>query len=435
MKYYLVNFGCKTNRYDAVSMSRPLASRGYVEVHSPEKADLIIVNTCTVTSRSDAKARASIRHLHRINPSASIVVSGCSVETQGERLRKLPGVDLAIGVDERFYLQYFLETTPDSRVKYIQPGQNMAGAKPNLWGEGIERFPGRSRAYLKIQDGCDNRCTYCVVPFVRGKSRSRAPDQIVKEAKGLLRAGHTELVLTGIHIGHYGRDLDGRMDLLAIVRMLLKETDVGMLRLGSLNPDEIEPDLLRLMASDERIARHLHIPLQSGSDRVLAMMGRSYRSAKLEEIVQKAREYTPDINIGSDVIVGFPTEGPFEFDETVKLIERIPVGYLHVFKYSDRTRTRASSMRKCSTSEEVSRRARVLKELGQVKKLDFHREMIGKNLRAVFERKSIDGGLLYRSSNYCKIYYYGDPESASPLDFKIEGLFSDGLSGRPSAMQ
>jgi len=421
MTFYMVNFGCKTNRYDAVTMSLPLLEKGFREVSGPGDADLIIVNTCTVTARSDAKARASIRRLHRANPSASIVVSGCSVGTQGELISRLPGVELALGVGEGFKLQHFLDDS--SRLP--------EGSSPcvDYWREGIDRFPGRSRAYLKIQEGCDHACSYCVIPSVRGKSRSRHPDHVIREALKLLRAGHTELVLTGIHIGHYGRDLDFRMNLEDLVDRLLERTDVPMLRLGSLNPDEISNGLLEMMASSERIARHLHIPLQSGSDRVLRNMARSYGAKRFEEVVTRAVECMPLMNVGSDVIVGFPTESTSDFYETCRLIERLPVGYLHVFRYSDRSGTKASDLTKCATTEEITARAREIKDLGRSKKHDFLKSMVGSTLRSVYERTIASGDHVYRSTNYIKVYTCEPVVSDGPVLFDVRGLRGDGLEG------
>jgi len=425
MTFYMINFGCKTNRYDAVTMSLPLLDRGYREVSGPGEADLILINTCTVTARSDAKARASIRRLHRANPSASIVVAGCSVETQGELISNLPGVDLALGLHERSKLHYFLE----GRVRSHTGSNAGSGIQADYWREGIDRFPGRSRAYLKIQEGCNNSCSYCVIPSVRGKSISRQSDHVIREAVKLLQAGHTELVLTGIHIGHYGWDLNDRTNLEVLVARLLDETDVPMLRLGSLNPDEISTGFLDLMASNKRIARHLHIPLQSGSDNVLASMARSYRSRKFEEVTTRATEYMPLINVGSDVIVGFPTESAMDFSETRRLIENLPVGYLHVFRYSDRTGTRASDLDKCATTEEVTRRAREIKKLGSKKKHNFHLSMVGKVLPAVYEREIGSGDHVYRSTNYIKVYAGEHVKSSDPLLFDIKGITRDGLAG------
>jgi threonylcarbamoyladenosine tRNA methylthiotransferase MtaB len=408
-------------------MSAPLRARGCTEVGGPDQADLIIVNTCTVTSRSDAKARASIRHLHKLNPSASIVVSGCSVVTQGDRIAALPGVDLTVGVNESRRFDRFLQKrgVGNDLEHSIKPVDPVVGN----WCEGIDSFPGRSRAYLKIQDGCNNACSYCVIPSVRGKSRSRNPVDIVSEAGRLLAAGHTEIVLTGIHIGHYGRDLTETIDLKDLIRRLLDETDVSMLRLGSLNADEIDRDLLAMMASDPRIAKHLHIPLQSGSDGVLAKMARSYRAGGFIEVVERAVGMMPLINIGSDVIVGFPTEKDSDFDETFRVLEGLPMGYLHVFRYSDRIGTRASTMKKITSSEEITRRARKMKALGVLKKNEFLRSMIGSDLLSVRERVTGEEEILFRSTNYLKVYTRYNREDESPVVLNATGQVGDGLRG------
>lgn len=426
MNFYLMNFGCKANQYDAAAITSPLLAKGYREVRNPVHADIIIVNTCTVTARSDAKARAGIRALHRANPSASLIVTGCSVETQGEVLARLEGVDLILGVKERFGLHALLPD-PAPLEGPFSPRSVGRAEGFDAWKDGIAEFPGRARAFLKIQDGCDNACTYCIVPKVRGRSRSRHPEHILREAKNLLSRGHSEIVLTGIHIGHYGRDAEWGIRLTELVRMILIETDVPLLRLGSLNPDEIDDGLLDLLAVDERMAKHLHIPLQSGSDSVLAKMARPYRSRDFEERIDAALGRTPLVNIGSDVIVGFPAEGEEEFGESRRLIERLPIGYLHVFRYSQRPGTKASSMeRKASLGEAISR-ARDMKLLGRKKREEFHRRMIGREVRAVEEGRR-DGKYIYRSTNYLKILCE-KPSGGSPVMLRITGIRGEALDG------
>jgi len=430
MTYYIVHFGCKTNKYDAVALTLPLTARGCREVASPAEADIIIVNTCTVTARSDAKARARVRHLHRENPEASIIVSGCSVLTQGKRITSLPGVELALGVGEVEKFLRFIDERNKIGTDGVQPKDIIPDDFIDPWESGIRRFPGRSRAYLKIQDGCDNRCTYCVIPSVRGRSRSRLPDTIVREARALLSAGHPELVLTGIHIGCYGKDLDPQIGLIGLIHRLLSETVVSMLRLGSLNADEVSGDLLDLMSSEERIARHLHIPLQSGSDRVLGSMARSYRREKFVSVVERAVDSVPVINIGSDVIVGFPTEEEMDFDESYHLIDNLPIGYLHVFRYSDRPGMRSTGFTKNASSKEITSRCRRMKRLGEQKRVAFLRKMLGQELLAVYEKQSEGREALYRSTNYLKLFVEDPMLRRSPIILTPYGFTEDGLRCR-----
>jgi threonylcarbamoyladenosine tRNA methylthiotransferase MtaB len=422
MNFTLVNFGCKTNRYDAVAMTAPLLTRGYAHVHDPALADLIIVNTCTVTARSDAKARVRIRALHRTNPAARIVVTGCSVETQREALSRLEGVELVLGMAERFSLaaRVCAERLDDASAL-------PAGADFDPWRLGIDSFPGRARACLKVQDGCDNACTYCIVPKVRGASRSRHPEDVVREAKRLHANGHREIILTGIHIGHYGKDVGKGIALADLLERILDETAVPVVRLGSLNPDELGDRLLRLMASNDRIAPHLHVPLQSGSDRVLAKMARHYRSHTIEERVLRAAELMPSVNIGSDVIVGFPAEGAEEFRDTYHLIEKLPIGYLHVFRYSERPGTKAAVMEKKAALPEVISRAGEMKMLGRAKRESFHRSMLGRKVMAVEEEREEDGSL-FRSTNYLRIRC-DERSDGDPVLLKITGLRGDVLTG------
>lgn len=437
MNLYLSNFGCKANRYDAAAMVTPLLREGHDLVGDSVLADVIVVNTCTVTGRSDAKARTAVRHFHRRNPHAAIIVTGCSVHTNRNVLRELPGVRAVLDTEERFGLSSILEEYElldrkgnGDRGKHRR---EEGGTDFDHWRDGIDAFPGRSRAYLKIQDGCSGACSYCIIPHVRGRSRSRDPGDVVREARRLHEQGHREIVLTGIHIGHYGRDRDIEKNLWELIERLLSETEIQVVRLGSLNPDEISSNFLRSMAGEERVARHLHIPLQSGSDTVLASMARTYRAGDFERVVEEATQLMPTVNIGSDVIVGFPSEGRREFTETCDLIERLPLGYLHVFRYSDRPGTRASSMPRSASTAEVTRRGRLMKKIGLGKKNTFMGRMVDRLLPAVYERMCEDELFprIYRSSNYLKLYTGDVPETFAAGRFKTVSLFRDGLRGHP----
>ncbi len=436
MNIFLSNFGCKSNRYDAAAMLTPLFRQGHELVNDPCAAGVLVVNTCTVTSRSDAKARAAVRNLHRRNPEAGIIVTGCSVHTSRKELSALPGVYAVLDNSERFRLHAVLTENGLLRAGAGGGGDSdgpSGEAGFDHWRDGIDRFPGRSRAYLKIQDGCDGACSYCIVPRVRGRSRSRDPGALVREARRLNGQGHREIVLTGIHIGHYGRDRTDGITLRDLIEHLLAETEITSIRLGSLNPDEISVDFLRYLRGEERIARHLHIPLQSGSDRVLGSMARTYRSKDFERVVEEATGLMPTLNIGSDVIVGFPTEGNREFRESCDLIERLPVGYLHVFRYSDRPGTRASAMAGRATDPEVTERCRIMKEAGSRKRSEFRGRMLDRLLTAVHERTFENEPVphVYRSSNYLKLYSDRAPEPPGNGRFRTVSVFRDGLLGYP----
>ena len=353
------NFGCRATQADGAALEKELATRGLVRT-----ADLVVLNTCTVTASADEDARQAIRRQFRDNPGCRILVTGCYAQRAPNELAALPGVTWVVGNSHKHRIGEIvagsgalvplsaLRTAPalpaPPGLQAPEAPQVITGdifahtqllAAP-MFGAGAER----TRPNVKIQDGCNNRCSFCIIPAVRGRSRSLRPEAVLAQVRELERAGYREIVLTGIHLGRYGRDLEPRLSFPAMVRTILRETAIERIRLSSVEPLDFTNELLDLMASSSRIARHVHAPLQSGSDRVLRRMRRRYRSAHYEQRLRCAHQLLPEAAFGADVMVGFPGETDEDFEQTRALVERLPFTYLHVFTYSRRDGTPAAAM-------------------------------------------------------------------------------------------
>jgi threonylcarbamoyladenosine tRNA methylthiotransferase MtaB len=355
-------FGCKVNQYDTQAIREGVLQAGYREVPAGEEADLHVVNTCTVTAEGDRKARQYIRKIARRDPSARIVVTGCAATRDPDRFRVLPGVHLVVSVAER------------DRIAEI------LGAPPSPFR--ISRFDGHTRAFLKVQDGCDDPCTFCIIPRVRGEVRSRPPREVLEEARRLGGAGHPEIVITGVHLGHYGRG-EG-YDLPGLIRSL-EEAPVERIRLSSLEAVEATDDLLEAIVSGEKVVPHFHLPLQSGADRVLRRMGRPYAAAQFAERADRIREMIPEPAITTDVIVGFPGETDEDFRETVAFCRRLGFSKMHVFPYSEREGTPAMKLGPAIPRDVRKRRGRILGHLGQEMARAFAMGWTGRDVEVLFE--------------------------------------------------
>ena len=339
------NFGCRATQADAASIRQSFLARGYSLAETDSIADLVLLNTCTVTAAADAEARDVIRRIHRQNPGARIVVTGCYAQRAPEELAAIDGVAWVIGNSHQTEIPSFVER----RSLVSIGGLTQHGSLPaqivrdemrvarDLEVVPPEDTPGeRTRPTLKIQDGCNHRCAYCVIPFVRGRSRSLPPDRVLAEIQRLVDAGVKEIVLSGIDLGRYGRELGPRTTLHDLVHRIVNESVIERLRLSSIEPMDMTQDFVDLAASTERIAPHFHMPLQSGADRVLHSMHRWYRTAHYARRVEIIHERLPDAAVGADVIAGFPGETEEEHRATMDFIESLPIAYLHVFSFSAR---------------------------------------------------------------------------------------------------
>jgi len=433
--FYVQNFGCRATQADGAAIERQFEDQGLERADAASDAEIVVLNTCTVTASADRDARAAIRRVHRENPQAKIVVTGCYAQRAPEELSAIPGVSQVIGNSHKHQLAEIaaprsLVSDPafiplsSLRTENRELGTGMFVSDIFAHTELItapvfDAANERTRPNLKVQDGCDNRCSFCVIPFVRGQSRSMKLDQILREVHTLVAAGYRELVISGINLGRWGRDLEagnrsqvtgdkGTMlgiegtsrrlttddwRLVQLIRAILNQTSLEKLRISSVEPMDWTDELIELVATSPRIAKHAHVPLQSGSDAVLRRMHRKYRPWHYREKIEKIHAAMPTAAIGADVMVGFPGESDAEFEETCIMIEDLPFTYLHVFTYSARPGTPAANMPKQVPVSIARERNRVLRELGEQKKLAFMQGFIGQTLEAItLAKQSGTGG-------------------------------------------
>ncbi len=396
--------GCKTNQFESASMQESLQSAGYQVVPFDEGADLVIVNTCTVTNATDAQSRNLIRRARKLNDACRVVVTGCYAQVDPEALQDLPGVSLVIGNEEKQrLLDYLTEDQETTAVAVSDIRQVEKVCLPPL-----TTFSGRSRAFVQIQNGCDAFCSYCIIPYARGASRSATPDEILQQIDGLVASGFQEIVLTGIHIGGYGADLDTPMTLNDLVRRIETETGVHRLRLGSIEPTELTDELLETITSSQIICHHLHIPLQAGNDHVLQRMKRTYSTEFFGQLLGRVRASIPDAAICLDVITGFPGETEEEFESAFDFISRLPLTDLHVFPYSKRPGTPAASYFGQVPGDVSKARAARLRHLAAEKHRSFAEGFIDEELEVVVESGVKEGLLKGVSRNYLDIRFSGE---------------------------
>jgi len=400
-----------------------LERAGYEVARTSTEAELVVLNTCTVTGAADADVRRAVYRLRRENPSARIVVTGCYAQRAPEEVATLPGVELVVGNSHKTKIPELL-TQMHSLAPYH--GQIVVGEILPVWDSLALEFDGpagdRTRPALKIQDGCNSRCSFCIIPTVRGRSRSAPADLVVAQVRGLATR-YREIVLTGINLGRWGRELGPGVRLVGLLRRLLAETEVERLRLSSVEPMDLSGELLEVMASSPRIAKHVHAPLQTGSDSVLRRMRRWYRARHYEDRILRVRELMPDAAIGADVMVGFPGETDAEFEENRSFLERLPFTYLHVFTYSPRPGTPAASMPGQVPAAVRKERSLILRELAARKNQEFRHSMIGRQLSVVTLEET--GAAL--SSNYLKVKLATPRVPNQLINVSIGGLTQTGL--------
>jgi threonylcarbamoyladenosine tRNA methylthiotransferase MtaB len=416
--FHVHNFGCRASQADGAAIESALLGKGMCPTGAAN-AELIVLNTCTVTALADQDARKAVHRLHRENPGARILVTGCYAQRAPDELAVLPGVYWVVGNSNKVDIP---EIVTDPATPYhgeIRVGDIFANGE--FLSAPVEDAAGdRTRPNLKIQDGCNNRCSFCIIPFVRGRSRSAPAEQVIAQVKNL--AGrYREVVLSGINLGRWGREPGSTLRLVDLIRRLLDETEVQRLRLSSVEPMDWSDDLLELVASSPRIAKHVHAPLQSGSDLLLRRMHRKYRPKHYQERVRKARSWMPDAAIGADVMTGFPGETPEEFEESRAFIESLPFTYLHVFTYSERPGTPAASSPGSVPLEVRKERNRILRELATSKNLGFRRRMIGRTLSVV---TLTDGAL---SDNFLKVELAAPRPPNQLVNVKISSVTTTGL--------
>jgi threonylcarbamoyladenosine tRNA methylthiotransferase MtaB len=453
--FYIEQFGCRATQADGAALERQLLQRGCAPARDARAADIVVINTCTVTASADAQARDAIRKLHAVNPRGRFIVTGCYAQRAPEELSQLPGVAWVVGNSHKRQIPELIESL--SEPSFSQPSstfvpvaslqrteksfrtvpvniltgdvfaQRTLLSTPVFGGEG-----NHTRPILKIQDGCDARCSFCVIPFVRGGSRSLLPDTVLKEIRNLSESGYREIVLSGINLGMYGRDLSPRVEFEHLVRRILNETPVERLRISSMEPQDVTLDLVELFAATDRIAQHFHMPLQSGCDRILASMRRWYRAEHYARRVELIRERLQHAAIGADVIAGFPGETEAEHAATLAFIDSLPFTYLHVFSYSKRPGTKAASLTNHVPGAVIKRRARELRALAETKASTFRRSQIGRELRVLTLRhahQTNDGTTPALSSNYLNVRLLGACPANRWVDIRVSNTGKDFLLG------
>ena len=416
--FWVKNFGCRASQADGAAIEAGLSARGFSSVAEFHDAGLVVLNTCTVTSTADEEVRQTIRRIHRQSPAARIVVTGCYAQRAPEELAAMDGVTLVAGNSHKTKIPELVSADYHGEIAVgdIFEQRDFLSAPVN------DAAGERTRPNLKIQDGCNNRCSFCIIPYVRGRSRSAPAEQVIAQVRALAEK-YREIVLSGINLGRWGRDFPGRVRLVDLIRRILNETGVERLRLSSVEPMDLSDDLLNLMAESDRIARHVHAPLQSGSDTVLRRMHRKYRPRHYADRISKARALMPDCAVGADVMTGFPGETDAEFAESLAFIDALPFTYLHVFTYSERPGTPAASTPQVPI-ELRKQRTHLLRELASRKNLEFRRSMIGRVLSAV----TLDGGVAALSENYLKITLAAAREANRLIEVRIGGIAGDRLT-------
>jgi len=425
-KYFVQNFGCRATQADGAALESLLAAKGLEASHDRAAADLVVLNTCTVTASADDDVRHTIRRVHRENPAARILVTGCYAQRAPDELAAMPGVRWVVGNSHKTQIADLVSLTPaaPSYHSHIHIGDIFA--QHDFLSAPVEDAAGdRTRPNLKIQDGCNNRCSFCIIPYVRGRSRSAPAEQVIDQVRAL-SAKYREVVLSGINLGRWGREPGSSMRLADLIRVLLAETDVERLRLSSVEPMDFSDDLLGLMADSPRIAKHVHAPLQSGSDRILRRMHRKYRPRHYADRVLKARRLMPDAAIGADVMVGFPGETDVEFEESRTFIASLPFTYLHVFTYSERPGTPAVDHPDSVPMPVRKERNRVLRDLAAAKNRAFREHFVGRTLSAV----TLHEPCAALSTNYLKIRLETAHEANRLVSVEVTGVTDDALCAR-----
>ena len=396
--------GCRLNQVDTRVLQTMLEARGFKTVDFDEPADVVVVNTCTVTARAEFSDRQMIRRAARVSPDATLVVTGCWAQTSPNEVAALSGVDLVVGNADKDRLPDLLEGAGAARthVSDIKRARISETAP-------VARWHGRSRAFLKVQDGCQHRCAFCVVPLARGSSRSLDPKVVLDQARLLVDSGHLEIVLTGVDLGHYGADLVPRTTLAALLRSLVEIPGLRWVRLSSLLPAYFTPELIEIVTGSPVVAPHFHIPLQSGSARVLRLMRRPYDARMYRALIERLVAARPGLGLGADVIAGFPGESESDFAETMACVEALPFSYLHVFPYSPRKGTEAVGLGGELDQRTIARRSRALRELGRAKSDAFRLRLVGTapDVLVLETRERATGALVGLTGNYVEVAFDG----------------------------
>lgn len=429
-KVAFYTLGCKVNQYETEAITGLFEKEGYEVVDFEEKADVYVINTCTVTGLSARKSRQMIRRAKAKNEDSIVVVVGCYSQTSPEEVGSIPGVNLVVGTKERSKIIDYIEEIEAGREK-INAVSNIMSAR-DFEELQVDSYKGRTRAFLKIQEGCSQFCTYCIIPYARGPIRSRPPEDVLNEVRKLAEAGFKEVVLTGIHVASYGKDIKNS-SLLDIIKKVHEIDGIERIRLGSIEPTTITEEFVKAAKALQKLCPHYHISLQSGCDETLKRMNRKYTADEYRRVVGLLRENIKDVAITTDVMVGFPGETDEEFEQTYRFLQEISFAQMHVFKYSPRKETPAAAFKDQVAPQIKEERSNRLIELSRIRTLEFNRKYIGRTLSVLFEQdvKSKEGFIEGLTPNYIRVLSEGDNKlHGEILDVRLDEAEEDYVTGK-----
>jgi len=456
-RFYVENFGCRATQADGAAIERQFVDRGLTRAENPQEAQVVVLNTCTVTASADQDVRNTIRRIHRQNPDCQIMVTGCYAQRAPQELANITGVKWVVGNSHKHQIGE-VACGSSGFVALENVGTGFQARPEILVGDifahtellaapvfDADTASEKTRPNLKVQDGCNNRCSFCIIPSVRGRSRSLPDTEVISEVNALVGMGYRELVISGINLGRWGRDLNyptqvQQKDLngaprtfAGLVRRILHETSLQKLRISSVEPMDWTDELIALCASSRRIAKHAHVPMQSGSDRILRLMHRKYRPWHYREKIEKIRAAMPTAAIGADVMVGFPGETDADFEETRNFIASLPMTYLHVFTFSARPGTPAAAMPGQVHPQVMKERNRVLRELASEKKRAFQTQFLGQTLQAITLTHFDGQRTECLTDNYQKLWLEGRHEANQWLNVTPTVIEGEAMIGRPAS--
>ncbi|NLA74086.1 MAG: tRNA (N(6)-L-threonylcarbamoyladenosine(37)-C(2))-methylthiotransferase MtaB [Deltaproteobacteria bacterium] len=432
-KYRIITLGCKVNQCETASIQERFASKDYQPTENSADADFIIINTCIVTRRASSQSRQAIRKAIKENSCAKIAVVGCYPQVFPEELKKIEGIDVLLGNSDKGRIVDIL-TRPEGSYSLKKTGSSHENKPFDILP--AKRFMDRTKAFLKVQDGCDSFCTYCIVPYARGPVKSMKPDDVLRSIAAYTDEGYREIVLTGIHLGKYGKGPAEKSQLVPLLKMIAKQGTCARIRLSSLEPGEISDELIEMAASEPWLCSHFHIPLQSGDAKILKSMNRHYTPHEYKNLVHRIHRAIPDAAIGADIITGFPGEDDTAFNNSYSLIDDSPVSYLHVFPFSPRKGTPAAGFKGQVDAGVIRERARRLRELGKNKKGLFYRSFIGKEITVLAEGwdPEQDRTVKGLTDNYLKVTMHSNEQVKNRfIRVTAERLHRDCLVGKITA--
>lgn len=426
--------GCKVNQSETEAMTALFLQRGYQLGQFEGYCDVYVINTCTVTHAGDRKSRQMIRRAKHINPRAVVVVTGCYAQTSPEDVAAIEDVDIILGTNKRHLIVDLVEQFDGQRRQLVDEKDSLTDFEEIT----MERVIQKARAYLKVQDGCEQFCTYCVIPYARGPLRSRSLEHTLQEAKKLEQAGFKEIILTGIHLGAYGKPSGQEAErgavqqhtLADLCELLLAETSFQRIRLSSIEPTEVDDHLLRLFAENRRMCRHLHLPLQAGDDSVLERMHRPYNTEQYRQEMARIREAVPDIALSTDLMVGFPGETEEQFANSLRFCDEIAFSSMHIFKYSPREGTPAAGYAEQVSNEEKERRGKLMQEVAEKNMLRYMEQHLGQTVEVLIEEQREDGLWLGHTDNYLHVVVDGPCEKNAMVHVRLDKIDGKLVKGK-----